>query len=358
MKKGKKMKKTTALLLALIMCLSLFVACGEKKDGDTKDTGTQTKSPLSTQPKDDTTDSSGDTDKTTEPADMRIFAMNGPTGMGMVKIKDDQEAGKAANNYTFTFASNADEIKAEIIKGEYEIAAIPTNLASALYNKVDGGFYIGAVNTLGVLYILENGDSVKTITDLEGKTIAATGQGSVPEYVLSYILKQAGVNCEIEFHADAAEVAEKLGAGDIKLAMLPVPYATKAAMSENVNIALSVTDEFKKASGKSEDTLCQACIIVRADFAKENPEAVAKFMEEYASSVEFVLNNVPEAAEMMAKYSIIPAAPVAKAAIPKANLVFLTGDKMKDALKTFYTVLFEANPKSIGGAMPDEAIYG
>lgn len=350
------MKKTSALLLALIMCLSLFVACGEKKPDTPK--STDAPKTTGTTQSDKNTDTPFDTDTPYEAADMRIFAMNGPTGMGMVKIKDDQETGKAANNYTFTFASNADEIKAEIIKGEYEIAAIPTNLASALYNKVDGGFYIGAVNTLGVLYILENGNSVKAITDLEGKTIAATGQGSVPEYVLSYILKQAGVKCEIEFYADAAEVAEKLGTGAITLAMLPVPYATKAAMAENVNISLSVTDEFKKASGKSEDTLCQACIIVRSDFAKENPEAVAKFMEEYSASVEFVLNNVPEAAEMMAKYSIIPAAPVAKAAIPKANLVFLTGDKMKDALKTFYSVMFEANPKSIGGAMPDEAIYG
>lgn len=351
------MKKTTALLLALLMCLSVFAACGEKT-GDTKNTTPATTAPVGTQTKNDTTDTSADTDKTTDPADMRIFAMNGPTGMGMVKIKDDQENGKAANNYTFTFASNADEITAEIVKGEYEIAAIPTNLASVLYHKVGGGFHIGAVNTLGVLYILENGNSVKSIADLEGKKIAITGQGSVPEYVLNYILTKSGVNCDIEFYADGAEVAEKLGAGDITLAMLPVPYATKAAAAENVNIALSITDEFKKASGKSEDTLCQACIIIRDDFAKENPEAVAKFMEEYAASVDFVLNNVPEAAEMMAKYSIIPAAPVAKAAIPKANLVFLTGDEMKEALKTFYTVLFEANPKSIGGSMPDEAIYG
>lgn len=352
------MKKTTALLLAILMCLSLFVACGEKTDGDTKNTGASTTAPVGTQTKGDTTDSAPDTDKVAEPADMRVFAMNGPTGMGLVKIKDDQENSKAANNYTFTFASNADEITAEIIKGEYEIAAIPTNLASVLYHKIGGGFHIGAVNTLGVLYILENGDSVKSIADLEGKKIAATGQGSVPEYVLSYILTKSGVNCDIEFYADGAEVAEKLGTGDITLAMLPVPYATKAASAENVNIALSVTDEFKKASGKTEDTLCQACIIVRDDFAKENPEAVAKFMEEYEKSVDFVLNNSEEAAQLMAKYSIIPAAPVALAAIPKANLVFLTGDEMKDALKTFYNVLFEANPKSIGGSMPDEAIYG
>lgn len=350
------MKKTTALLLALIMCISVFAACG-KDAGTVKDTGTAKDTATATESQ-STTDTESATEATYVPADMRIFAMNGPTGMGMVKIKDDQENGKAANNYTFTFASNADEIKAEIISGNYEIAAIPTNLASVLYNKLGGGFYIGAVNTLGVLYILENGDSVKAVTDLEGKKIAATGQGSVPEYVLSYILEKAGVNCEVEYYADAAEVAEKLSSGEITLAMLPVPYATKAASSENVNIVLSVTEEFKAASGKSEDTLCQACIIVRSDFAAENPEAVEKFMSEYSDSVEYVLNNQEEAAELMAKYSIVPAAPVALAAIPKANLVFLTGDEMKEALKTFYAVLSEANPKSIGGSMPDEAIYG
>jgi len=157
---------------------------------------------------------------------IRVFAMKGPTGMGMAKLMDDNESGNSKNSYNFTIASSPDEVAAEIIKGEYDIAAIPTNLASVLYNKTNGNVRVAAVNTLGVLYIIENGNTVNSIDDLNGKHIYATGQASTPEYILNYVLEANNIDCEVTYLADHSELATQMVAENITLGMLPVPNAT------------------------------------------------------------------------------------------------------------------------------------
>lgn len=345
------MKKILALFTASVICLAAFASCASdsEKDNTEKITdGTQA-----------VTDGSVVIPDGYESVDARVFAMNGPTGMGLVKMIEDAEAGRTANRYDFTLSSSADSIKAEIIKGDFDFAAIPTNLAAVLYNKTEGGLVIAAVNTLGVLYILENGDTVKSVADLEGKTVAVTGQGAVPEYAFNYIIKNAGINCEVEYYADASELAAKVISGDVSLAMLPVPYATQVVTKNtDVRLALSVTDEFKNAAKSDPGDLCQACIVVNRTFYEKNPDAVAMFLREYESSVDFVLKNQADAAKLMAKHKITPSEEVALAAIPKANLVCITGDEMKSALDGFFGILYEANPASVGGKLPDDKIYG
>lgn len=347
----KTSKKILSIILASLLSITLFVACGDNANqndnGDSSDTTANTTA--------DTTAATPNNDY--QALDMRVFAMNGPTGMGMSKLMLDNEEGKAANNYEFTLVSSADDIKAEILKGEYEIAAVPTNLAAVLGKKTDGALKIAAVNTLGVLYILENGNSIASLSDLNGKTIAATGEGSVPEYVLSYILDSNNINADIEYYTDGAELASKMISGDISLGMLPVPYATNVlAKSDSTRIAVDITKEWNKL-GEDAGSLCQGCVIVRADFANENPEAVDKFLEEYSASVKYVNENVDKSADLLEKYGIVASAAVGKTAIPSANIVCITGNEMAEALTGFYKVLFNYNPASVGGALPENDIY-
>lgn len=356
----KKSKKLLSLILASIISITALASCsGDAGDGAETSTGTATGTETAVS---DT--ASADTDAATdkdaesyESVSMRVFAMNGPTGMGMAKLMLDDEEGNAANDYEFTLVSSADDIKAEIIKGEYEIAAVPTNLAAVLHQKTEGALKIAAVNTLGVLYILENGETINSISDLEGKTIAATGEGSVPEYVLSYILKSNNVNATVEYYTDGAELATKMISGDVSLAMLPVPYATNVlSKSENVRIALDVTKEWEN-TGNNSGSLCQGCVIVRADFAEQNPEAVDKFLEEYAASVNYVNNNVTASAVLLEQYGIVSSFAVGESAIPAANIVCVKGHGMTVLLDGFYKVLFDSNPASVGGVLPENDIY-
>ena len=307
------MKKTLALIMLSVLLLTAFASCkAEKKD-------------------------------------LHVLTLKGPTGIGMVKLIEDNPT------YTVDIASAPDEVAAAVINGEFDIAAVPINLAATLYKKTNGAVKIAAINTLGVLYILENGNTINSLADLEGKKIYATGQGATPEYVLNALLKENNINCEIEFLSEHAALASKMTSGDVVLGMLPEPNVT-AALSGNdkLRIAIDLTKEFEKTF---EYKLAQGCIIVNAEFAKNNPKALDNFMKQYKASVEFVNSKVDEAATLCEKYEIIPKAPLAKKAIPNCNIVFIEGEEMKTMSNNIFKMLFEANPQSVGGAIPDEAIY-
>lgn len=294
-----------------------------------------------------------------EPTDINVFALKGPTGMGMAQLMAENEAGETDNKYTFTIASSPDEVAAEVIKGNYDIAAVPTNLASVLYNKTEGNVRIAAVNTLGVLYILENGNTINSLKDLEGKKIYATGQASTPEYVLDYILKANNINCEVTYLADHSELATLMISGDAEIGMLPVPNATTVLKQSEARVAINITEEWEKAAQLNGDNsaLYQGCIIINPEFIKNHPDAVEDFLEDYAESVEYINENVADAAKIIEKYGIIPKAPIAEAAIPNANIVFITGEEMATGLMGFFEVLHGSNPSSVGGKLPAEDIF-
>lgn len=302
---------------------------------------------------------SGGSDNAKLDRDIKVYALKGPTGMGMAKLMSDSDAGTTTNKYDFTIASAPDEVTAEIIKGNYDIAALPTNLASVLYNKTEGKIRVAAVNTLGVLYVLENGDTVNSLEDLNGKELYATGQGSTPEYILRYVLETNGIDCNVTYLAEHSELAAQMISGDVSLGMLPVPNATTVLAQSDARTAIDLTAEWKKAAEKNGDSsaLYMGCVIVNPDFIEESPEAVDAFLEEYAASVKYVNENIDDASAMIESYSIVPKAAIAKKAIPDAHMVCITGDEMKTGLSGFYNVLFGFDPKSVGGAVPADDIY-
>ncbi len=256
-------------------------------------------------------------------------------------------------------AGSADEIVPLIAKGEIDIALIPCNLSSVLWNKTKGGVEIAAVNTLGVLYVVEAGDTVGSIADLKGKTLYSTGKGTTPEYALNHVLRLNGLDpaadLTIEYKSEATEVAAALSAGQATIAMLPQPYVT-AVMAQNpaLRVSLSLTDEWARADGESQ--LVTGVVAVRKAFADENPEALRAFMEAYAASTAYVNENPDEAGAWIEALGIAKAAVAAKA-IPACNIVCITGDEMKAAVSGYLKALHEADPASVGGALPDDSYY-
>ncbi len=348
-----KNTKLLALTLALVMALSLFVfasCANENPDVNANETKNETK-------QEETQDETEEA-KEEKPESIRVITLAGPTGMGMAKLIEDDTNTKTAYNYEFTVASAPDQVSPEVIKGNYDIAAVPVNLASVLYNKTEGKLQVAGINTLGVLYMLENGNTINSVADLKGKTIYATGQGSNPEYVLRYILSKNNIDPDkdvtIEFLAEHAELATKLKNNSVAIGMLPEPQVTAATTGSEVRIALDLTKEWDKVS---EDKLVQGCIIVRKEFADKYPTALAKFLEEYKSSVDFVNNNVDDASALIEKAGIIPKAAVAKKAIPNCNICLITGEEMKSSVSQMLKVLFDANASSVGGKLPDDEFY-
>lgn len=292
---------------------------------------------------------------------VRVAALKGPTAMGMVKLMEDAKAGTSANDYEFTLAGSPDEIVGNIVKGEFDIAAVPTNLAATLYNKTQGRVQLVALNTLGVLYVIEAGDTVHSIGDLAGRTVYSTGKGSTPEFALNYVLEQNGIRDKVtvEYKSEHAELAALLSQGQAELALLPQPFVTSAlAQNPDLRVALDLTAEWDKAA-QGASQLTMGCIIAQKSFLEENAAAAAAFLAEYEASVEFVTDpaNLDAAAAMVVAEGILPKEPVAKQALPQCSITFLAGEEMKKAASGFLKVLYDADPQSVGGTLPDDGLY-
>lgn len=315
------MKRIVTMITAAVMLFSLaaFAACSKKQD-DTE---------------------------------IRIAALKGPTGMGMVKLADKQNY----PNYTVSIEASPDALNPRIISGEVDVAAVPVNLASVLYNKLDGDISVLAVSTLGVLYVVEAGSEMNSVADLAGKTVYATGQGATPEYILNYLLDKNGVagSVEVNYVGEHAALATMLADGSAEIGMLPEPNVTSTlAGNDNLRIALNLTEEWNKVCSTE---LVQGVVIARKSFVNEHPEAIEQFLREYEKSSAFVNENIDEAAKLIVDVGILGNVEIAKKAIPNCNISFSKGEAMHKAVEGMLAVLFEANPKSIGGKLPDKDFY-
>ena len=337
----KNLMKIMSLALVLVMAFGL-TACGSDKSTASSTPSTDTSSVVDTY----------------TPVDMTVACMTGPTGIGMAKLMADSEAKTTANNYTFTVASAATEINAKFIKGEINIASVPTNVAATLYNKTNGKVRMLAVNTYGVLSILEKGDTIKSIADLKGKTVYSTGKGQNPEFIFKHILRENGLDPEkdvtINF-VSSEELVAKLISGEAEVGLAPEPVATTVMVkNQALKRALSINDEWAKVS---DSQLMMGCVIAMESYIKENPKAVEKFLEEYSASIEFAKTKVDEAAKHCATYKITASEAIAKKAIPTCNLCYVTANDMKQNVNAYYDVLFAGDPNSIGGAKPQDDLY-
>lgn len=333
----KKLLSVLSLMLVIVMALGLTACGGEKGTASTPSTESQV---------------------AYTPVDMTVACMTGPTGVGMAKLMADSAAKTTANNYTFTVAAAATEINAKFLKGEINIASVPTNVAATLYNKTQGKVRMLAVNTYGVLSILEKGDTIKSIADLRGKTIYSTGKGQNPEFILKHILTKNGIDPEKDItinFVSSEDLVQKLISGEAEVALAPEPAAT-TVMVKNAALrrALSINDEWSKVS---DTQLMMGCVIALDSYVTANPEAVAKFLEEYEKSIKFAIENVDKAAKHCATYKITASEAIAKKAIPTCNLCYVTGSDMKTNVNGYLNVLFTANAESIGGAMPKDDFY-
>lgn len=320
------MKKIFSLMLAVLMLVCLFAGCGEKS-----------------------------ADKTT----IKIAAISGPTGMGMVSLMEETALGNAKHDYKFTVVTDPTQIVGKITSKEFDIAAVPTNMASAIYKKTSGGVSVLALNTSGNLFIIEKNNTVSKIADLRGKTIYATGQGANPEFILNYVLKKngltVGTDVEVQYVADAKALIGVLKQNDNAILLAPQPAATSILGAiEGSKAVIDMTKEFETAAGKK---MYMGCIIVRNEFLQANELAVKEFLKEYEASVNVILNDNDKGAALCEKYEIIPQAAIAKKAIPTSGVCFVAGEEMKTALADYLAICLAEMPKLVGGELPGDDFY-
>ncbi len=297
------------------------------------------------------------------PVTVTIASLKGPTTMGLVGLMDDAAQGRAAEDYQVTMYGSPDEVVPLVAQGGVDMALIPSNLAAVLYAKTkgtDAQISVLAINTLGVLNIVESGDSIQSIADLKGHTVYSTGKGASPEYVLNYLLTQAGltpgVDVDVQYLSEHTEVVAQLTTTPGSIGVLPQPFVTIAeAKSPELRTALDLTEEWAAVSPDSQ--LITGVVVVRNTFAQEHPDAVAQFMADYDASTQWVNASPAEAATLIVDAGIVPDATLAERAIPRCYITFVAGEQMKSSLSGYLQVLFAADPKSVGGSMPGDDFY-
>lgn len=332
----KHIKSVVSLLLAVALAFTL-AGCGTKEEP-----------------------AADDSDELT-PAEVNLYVLSGPTGIGAMNLWAAADAGETANTYHITMPGANDEVVAALSNGQADIAAVATNLAATLYNKTDGGVTVLAVNTLGVLSLLGNGGEAASIADLVGRTIYAPGQGANPEYILRYVLRGNGLDPDrdvtLRFVGEGSELLTVWQTDPEAVILAPQPVATSILMqNENARTLFDMTEEWDKVSG-GESTLMMGCVIVRNAFLQEHPDAVTLFLQEYAASIEKAQSDAAGTAALCEQYGLIPKAALAEKALPYCGLTFVTGAEMKAGLSGYLQVMFDADPRSVGGAMPDDGFY-
>lgn len=359
------MKKTLSLLLAAALSASLLTGCSGKTAETAAETiAAETVSETTVSETAVETEAPGITPTENESGDgavIRVGGLKGPTTMGLVKLMDDAENGTAKNNYEFTMVTAADELTALVAGGKVDIALLPANVSSVLYNKTEGGVSVIDINTLGVLYLVSGDTSITSIDQLAGKTVYLPGKGTTPEYSLRYVLAEAGLtedDVTLEFKSEATEVASVLTEDPSAIGLLPQPFVT-AAMAQNDQLSMimdlaEVWDSFQEEGGSR---LVTGVTIANTAFLKEHEDLVNIFLEEHEASIRFAETDVDTTAELIANAGIVAKAPIAKKALPYCSIEYVAGEEMKEALSGYLNVLFEQNPASVGGTLPDDAFY-
>lgn len=347
------MKKILSLLLAFSLALSLAACGGSASSAVSSTVVSEAASSAAASEEEETAAPLS----VTEP--LRIAGLKGPTTMGLVNLLSMEQAGTAAMDYDLQLYGAADEIVPLLIKGELDMAAIPANLAATLYQKTSGGIQAVAVNTLGVLYVVEQGDTVHSMADLKGRTILSTGKGTTPEYVLRYLLTANGLDpdkdVDIQYYSEATEVTAQMASTQDAIAVLPQPYVTAAGLKDDtLRVALDLTAEWDKVA---DTQLITGVTVVRKAYAEEHPDVVAAFLADYAQSVNAANTDLDGTAALCEEQGVVAKAAIAKKALPNCNIVCLTGEELKADVSGYLQVLYDADPAAVGGTLPGEDFY-
>ena len=298
--------------------------------------------------------------RTDKKAEVNIYVLSGPTGIGAMHLWEQSEADE--KGYRFTMAGSNEEIVAALSNGTADIACVATNLAATLYNKTDGGVTCLAVNTLGVLHLLTLGEPPESLAELKGKTVYLPGQGANPEYILRYVLTGNGLaedDVTFSFVGESGELLNVWQSEPEAVILAPQPMATSLLTryaAQGAAEAFDMTEEWDRISD-GESTLMMGCVVARTDFCEEAPRTVERFLTAYRASIEAARSDVAGTAALCEKYGLLPQAALAERAIPSCGVTFVGGEEMRTQLGGYLRVMFDADPKSVGGKLPEDDFY-
>ena len=337
----KKMGKK-AVVMILFLSMLLIAGCAKEAQKESETEGVMTEE----------SESELEPEAITEAT--QVVSLKGPTTLGLLNMME--EASK--DEYAFQMLTDPSEAAVLLSQKKADIALLPANLAANLYQKLEGNLVVMNINTMGVLYFVQQGEPIVSIQELVGKTLYTTGKGATPDFALQYVLSQNEIGLDelsIEYKSEAAEVVAALAANQDAIGLLPQPFVTVATMqNEELKVSLDLTKEWEKVDQKS--SLVTGVTVVRREYLEAYPERVEAFLKQQKASTEKANTDIEGTAALAEQYEIINAA-VAEKAIPFCNIIYFDGLQLQPVLEGYLETLYQLSPESIGGEMPDEAFY-
>ncbi len=292
-----------------------------------------------------------------KPTVLRVAGLKGATTIGLLNFIKDVESGNTDLNVEFTMYTAGSDIMAAFASGDLDIGLVPSNVAAVMNSKVEGGVSVIDINTLGVLSCVSADESVTSMKDLSGRTVYMTGQGATPEYTVRYLLDQSGItDCDIQFKSEPTEIVSIFAEDRDAVAILPQPFTT-AALSQNESLKISflLDDEWGKYN--SDSRIVTGVTVASNSFIAEHKDMVDAFIKLHKESADKAVSDVDTTAALAVEKGIIAKEPLAKKAIPNCSIVCISGAGIKDMLPGYYKVLFDQDPKSLGGSLPGDSFY-
>ena len=298
-----------------------------------------------------------------------VSAPFGPLVYPLVYMVENQEYFSFDGQIELKIWKNPDQLRAMVAGGQADFFAVPTNVAAVFHNKGAGVTLIN-VSVWSVLWIVSNDSTKKTLSDFKGEKIVMPFRGDMPHIVFSNLAKERGLDPENDFTLffvnTPQDAVQQLMTGRAGHAVLCEPdISILLYKSHSLNDSDGMPPRFfrsvdlQKEWGKVYHTgeelpIGGTAITTRTAL---RPELIAVFQKEYARAIEWCINHPEETAELVARrFEGVQPEPIAEA-MKHVSQKFVTAGDARPALETFFSVLYEGNPASIGGAMPGDGFY-
>jgi NitT/TauT family transport system substrate-binding protein len=341
-------------ILVLLVCLPFLLMCSNKETANP-----QTGSSMIKDEETVTSDIATINSDSKPGIIINIASLKGPTSIGMIKMHEDHPSLGESITTNYEIVASPDIMISKILSKEVDIATLPTNVAAKLYNK-GLNLKLAAIVGENVLYVLSQGNKITSWESLKGKKINVISKGSTPDVVFRYLLKKNNIDpvtdVNLDYSVEQVELSQLMISGKADLAILPEPFVTMVlTKNSNVNLAFDFGKEWAKV--RNGQSLPMSCLVINADLAKSNPEAITAFLEKYKESIQWVNSNIGDAAKLVEKFKIGMDAVTAQEAIPRCNIKYTDSNQSKDLVNDYMKTMFDFSPEDIGGKIPDEKFY-
>lgn len=319
------MKRKLLFFLTLVLVLSLFVGCTEVE----------------------------------EPRTIKFYYPDGLPALTAAKLAKENPNIDENIIMDYELQKTPDLLASKIIKGEPDIAIVPSNLAVQAFNK-DIPYKLVGTATWGSIYLIGTED-INNFEDLKGREIYCFARGLTPDIVFRYVLSNNGIDpdndVDITYLNSGAEVAPAFISGKTDLAIIAEPLATNVLMKkEDTKFIFSLNEEWSKLSGGSQG-YPQSSLIIKSDLLENEREFVEKFLKEYEESSNWASNNPENLGDYAEDLEIaVPIDAIIKGQ-DRMNMKFVDTKDCKDEYELYFKAMLDFAPDSIGGKLPDEEFY-